>query len=291
MELHEILQAAKENPALMDSLKGELKSDIQKEFLEKVPELLTSQGKVVLNKTDYDKQLADIKSNTEAEVSSNKTREIAEGLERDIFEITGVKKLDNEKYYDYQKRVYSSTDSKVDIEAVKAAYLEKEQLLNTKLSDLEGKVFNTKVGADLDNGFKGLNIAVPEYITDEAEKAEYVSQTEELIKGGFLAKYKAELNENGQVVYLQEGKQLTNTDTLKPLSANELLSKSSFKGFFQRDAPTPNGAKLSGSDFKGKPSETFKDKAALDTYLDTKHKAGSKEWMVARAELSKANNL
>lgn len=42
------------------------------------------------------------------EASDAVTRQIAELIERDVLELTGILKLKNERYYDYMKRAFTT---------------------------------------------------------------------------------------------------------------------------------------------------------------------------------------
>lgn len=69
----------------------------------------SSTGYVVRNK-DEDSEFM---TNYENQIISKKTSEIANGIERDVAEVFGEPKLENEKYHDYAKRAILSSKQKL----------------------------------------------------------------------------------------------------------------------------------------------------------------------------------
>lgn len=127
-----------------------------------------------------------------------KTRvsEFANNVEKDVFEVAGVAKLPNEKYYDYLKRVIAD---------FKGRALPKEELQqrDQKIQELEDKLKNSKSGEFWHKEYQGLTEQM------KAKEQEYQAEIE---------KFQTERKQSTILSEIEKG--------LSSIKLNEALSES-----------------------------------------------------------------
>ena len=173
----------------------------------------------------------------------DKTKEIYDGLDKDIFDTSGIAKNPTEKTYDFAKRVIGGLKTSVteattplqtkiaDLEkqikdgngneTLKAqleALQKKEEAYQNDIKDRDTKLFQKDVMLDIRDGMREvkLNIALPKSILDLA-----VDHATKSIVGMAAAQKNADGTES--VVYIRDGKVALNKDN-QPATASDLLA-------------------------------------------------------------------
>lgn len=211
----EVDAAVAANPALKEHLVGAVKK----------------LGYTPYTSQEYEKAIGD------------KTKEIYDGLDRDIFDTSGIAKNPTEKTYDFAKRVIGGLKTSVteattplqqkilDLEkqikdgngneTLKAqleALQKKEETYQNDIKDRDTKLFQKDVMLDIRDGMREvkLNTALPKSILDLA-----VDHATKSIVGMAAAQKNADGTES--VVYIRDGKVALNKDN-QPATASDLLS-------------------------------------------------------------------
>jgi len=226
MTIEEIQTEVGTNPQLLN----DIITKFQEPITEQVIPVLTSKGYVVNSKSDYDNHISKLKEQHEEEVIKPKIRKIYDRLDAEIFEKTGVAKLSqDEKTYEYNKRaidvvMQKSQDPLIkgqldaltkQIEVVKA---EKEQAL----TEIKSRYFEKNKMTDIDKGLDKINIALPSSLKTENEINEFIAKSKSLIRMDMRSVEASEDNE-GNIIYIQNGKPIVSETDGKPLTAFELM--------------------------------------------------------------------
>lgn len=179
----------------------------------------------------------EFKKNIREEIASDITREIHSRYDEDLYSLTGERKRGDEKTYDFMKRAYSGTREQLEEAQRKAQELEEKiksgasdetlkaqlQQWEEKYSEKEGEIQTLresiqkeKIAGHLKGGLSGLKFAdnLPEAVRDT-----YVNTVLNDLSA------KAEVKEDGTVIFKGEDGPLLNRETLKPATAQELLKE------------------------------------------------------------------
>jgi len=220
MDINEVKSHMKENPEFKKELLGSI------------------DGYVVKSSEEFES----LKSNIANEAISKKTSEFASSIEKDIFETTNIAKEQDEKWFDYQKRVLGSLGEKAkkvssyqkQLEEAKAntstldeTIKQEYQELKKAIPELEERYKNEILSLQNDNkkerksweissaiGQMSFSKTLPETLVDLAKK----SAVQDLMT------QKSEFRD-GKLVFLDDnGETLRNKDNnLEPFSAGDLL--------------------------------------------------------------------
>ena len=255
---------------------------------------LTANGYVVRNqeeeKTFIENYEKNVLPNKVGEGIGERVKEIATRYEQELLEITGMNKEPNEKYYDFQKRVFkqlteSNGQSKELIDQLNL-YKEKvgqlDQALNQERESKKQEILSFKNQSLLDNALTNINIAYPSHLTTDEDKKAYRKTFETMVKNDFISKYKP-TDANGEVAYYEGESLLFDTATAKHLTPLDII-KRSYSTFIAPESEPPKGMG-SGQQPKapsvGKMSRTeyfeYADKQGIVT--------GSKSWYDGYAEV------
>jgi hypothetical protein len=230
-----------ENKFTAEELKAAVEAN--KELLPIVTGFLTTDQKMIVRTPAEE---ATFKTNFEATIAADLTKNHAEKLEADVKALTGIDKVDaNEKYYDYFKR------------ATKKA-LESVTTLQNELAELRGKANLTDAEkARIKQLEKGIEDKETEWKTkySELEKTHKRTQAEAVVKADaakLRSKFKADLPasvieilektavddlvnnstvaEDGTLIFLDaEKKPINDPTTFKPKTAEAILADKHFK--------------------------------------------------------------
>lgn len=282
MTLEEITTALTADEALLTGVVSELKtkgysirnSDEEKLFLE-----------------NYEKNV--LPSRVESEVETRikaRVSELASGVEKDIFDVSGIVKEPNEKYYEYTKRVLNTlketkgSDTESLLKDRLKLYEEKANELEQKLvAEQESKkteILGFKKKTLIDSALKEINIAYPSHITSDEQKQEYKKSIERLVLNDFETRFMAKDN-NGEVVFYEGESPLLDTSTNMYLKPSDIISKN--YSHFVAPKEQPKGG-LGGE--QQKPSSVGKmTEEQFDLYASEKGLVlGSKEYSTAYFE-------
>jgi hypothetical protein len=281
MTLEEITTALADQ-ALLTGVVSELKtkgysirnSDEEKLFLE-----------------NYEKNVLPSKVESEVETRIKaRVSELASGVEKDIFEVSGIVKEPNEKYYEYTKRVLNTlketkgSDTENLLKDRLKLYEEKanelEQKLATEQESKKTEILGFKKKTLIDSALKEINVAYPSHITTDEQKQEYKKSIERLVLNDFETRFMAKDN-NGDVVFYEGESPLLDTSTNTYLKPNEIISKN--YSHFVAPKEQPKGG-LGGE--PQKPSNLGKmTEEQFDSYASEKgYMLGSKEYSTAYFE-------
>lgn len=255
---------------------------------------LSTNGYVVRNQDEEKSFLENYEKNVlptkVGESIGERVKEIATRYEQELSEITGMTKEPNEKYYDFQKRVFknlvdSSGQSKDVIDQLNL-YKEKvsqlDQALNQEKESKKQEILSFKNKSLLENALSSINIAYPSHLTTEESKKAYRSTFENMVKNDFLNKYKPS-DANGDIAYYDGDTLLFDTNTAKHLSPLDII-KRSYGTFIAPEVEEPKGM---GST---PPQSTPRvGKMSREEYFDHAEKqgivTGSKSWYDGYAEM------
>lgn len=245
------------------------------QILEKVIPALSTKGYAIRSK-DEDAQFRTTFAQAERQAErAAATKEYASSLERDVEELTGIKKLDpNEKYYDYNKRALKSLSEelqqlrgKSDLSAVERQQLSEfknklEQLNNEKQS-LEGKYTSEITRAKIENSIL-LEVAPIRASFKKDIPAVAVNAVHAQVMSDMAANAK---QENGKTIFLNaDGTVMLNKTTLQPMTAAEVYSDKMKDFIGTTHKQTGTGGNEPEFNEDGLPS-TVKTKVDLTEYL------------------------
>lgn len=255
-------------PEIKTALLGSLKNDVLAG--------MKAEGVIVRTKDEETQFLSNYETNVipgkvQAEIGS-KIKAVHDQYDADLLELTGEKKLPNEKTYEFMKRKLT------ELKASKGSG--DNQVLSDKIKDLETKIkqyegyvapdevnkikdqyFKGHLGMKLDTTLAKKAIAVPAHITDEKQKQTYIEQQKEFIKAAFMHKYTAKDDGKGNIVFYEGDKLLTDTKTAAALSEEQLINDN-FSFYFMPDKKPAGGA---GSGAGGNGKEVDPNEAELKT--------------------------
>ena len=272
MTIEEIEQEVSANP---DLLKGVVGLVSQKGFV------VRSQDEEKSYIENYDKNV--IPQKVSAAIGS-RVEEIATRYEQDLIELTGMQKEQGEKYFNFQKRVFSTLQNK-DGEANKNLvdqinlYKEKVSQLETGLKqEQEGRkneILTFKNQTLLDSALQGINLAIPSHLSTDEEKLQYKKTFENMVRNDFERNFKPK-DIDGNIAYYQGDDLLFDTTTAKHLTPSDIIKKN-YGTFIAPETTTPKGMGLGTNPQAPKVGKMTKDE--YFKYADDKGMiTGSKEW-------------
>jgi len=203
------------------------------QILEKVIPALSTKGYAIRSKDEDAQFRTSLAQQERAAERAAATKEYAASLERDVEELTGIKKIDaNEKYYEYNKRALKSLNEelqqlrgKSDLSAVERQQLSeyKAQLerLNSEKQSLEGKYTSELTKAKIENNIL-LEVA--------PIRASFKKDIPPIAINAVHAQVMAEMSstakqDGGKTVFLKEdGTIMLNKTTLQPMTAAEVYT-------------------------------------------------------------------
>ncbi|MEI8142837.1 MAG: hypothetical protein WCG90_08225 [Chitinophagia bacterium] len=184
---------------------------------------------------NYEKTI--IPAKVEAEIG-NKIRETYDRLDKDIEEVTGLKKGPHEKTYDFNKRVLAKLKADAaagtggdDVlrqqleQAQKQLEERKDYVPKSELEKLQSQYFTKEVNGRVHAAIGKHVIAVPAHITDEAAKKQYADSQARFIAGDFLSRFTAKADAEGNLTFFEGDKLLTDTKTAKPITEAQLIEQ------------------------------------------------------------------
>ncbi|MBL7738712.1 MAG: hypothetical protein JNK14_05795 [Chitinophagaceae bacterium] len=266
--------------------KPELKTAVLAELETDVLTGIKAKGMIVRTKDEDTQFLANYETNIIPEkvkaVIGDKVREVHEMYDKDILEVTGLKKDPTEKTYEFNKRVLKTLAEKAAKAATGGDQVLKDQIadLTSKLKGYEGYVSPDEVGKLKEGYFKekilsavtgSLDkkpIAVPAHITDEKQKQAYVDVQRNMMKQDFISRFTAKQNSDGKTVYYEGETLLTNAADASPMNEQQIIEKY-YSGYFVPEKKSAGGAGSgAGTGAGSDPGEAnLKSKADIDKYL------------------------
>lgn len=234
------------------TFKTELLSSFKDDFLAG----LKAEG-VIIRKPDEEKEFIAnyektvIPEKVNAQIGE-KVKAVHEQYDNDLFECTGEKKQPNEKTYDFLKRKISdlkkakpTEENKVILEQLEQAQKElekrKDYVPKEELTKLQEKYFTDSINNKLSGSLSTKAIAVPAHITEEKAKQEYAASQRSMIQTDFLKRFTAKTDNEGNIVYYEGDKLLTNPHNAKPLTEDEIISKY-YPAYFAPETKAKTGA-------------------------------------------------
>lgn len=288
----EVVLEATSNPAFKAEIISSLKDD--------VIESLKAEGIHIRNAEEEKRFL----HNYEKNVIPEKVKEFEKKIfdvhtqyDNDISELTGIPRNINEKSPEYLKRAISTikearkggnTDP---VLADKLKNLEaelekrKDYVPKEELTKLEQKYFAENINNRLTSALEKFTIAVPAHITEEKAKSEFAQSQRNMMRTDYLQTLTAKKDNEGNIVYYEGEKLLTNPQTAKPLTESEIIAKR-YAGYFVPEQKSKTGT---GTGKDGKKLNVDVNEASLKTkqevldYLAKKYNPqginqGSQKW-------------
>lgn len=256
--------------------------------------------------TNYEKNILGPK--VEAQVEE-KVKTVVKGIhdryDQDLFELTGEKKGEKEKTYEFLKRKLSElakqkiTDQtladkiKVMEEELAREKQEKEAAIQEKqktISDVEQRFFHKTIDNSVSLALNKFMISVPAEVKTEEQKQLFTTSQKSMIKNDFLTNFEPKKDGDGNIVYYDKaGKIQINTTTGKAMTEEEIISRH-YAGFFMQAAKTQNGTGVNGAEGKNKDYPPVKNKTELAVHLQSEKKLtpGSPEFNKQYKEISTA---
>lgn len=282
MELDNILE---QNPDFIDTLL-EQKSDVILQGLGKKGFVVRTSNEDADFLANYEKNI--IPTKVEAAVSEKmreSTFEIATKIEKDIFEKTGIKKNENEKYYNYLKRAFDEVKgNSVETDRLNEYIQENTQLkslLEEKENEFKKNILDFKKSTAINAVLDNIQFATPSHLTTDEERAEYVKVQKNFIKNDFNTRISVKDTEAGLVFY-DGDKILLDTKTNAFLQPQDII-KGMYKTFIAPEKQPDTGMGTGGKGFAqvGKmTSDQFSQYASEKGLI-----VGSQEWLSQRKEL------
>lgn len=266
----------------------ELKKGLISSFKSDFTESLKSEG-VILRSPDEEKEFLSnyekniIPAKVESEIGQ-KVRAVHDQYDNDLFELTGERKQPHEKTYDFLKRKMADLKKQKKDGNDDPVLADKIKTLENQIKEREGWVSPAEVAKIKDKHFKdnvnlrlGVNmdkrpLSIPDHITEERAKQEYVSKKREMLSLHFLNQFTPKEDNEGNVVYYLEDQIQIDTHTGKPLNEGQLLDK-----FYGADfVPEKKATHGAGSGKNGTQSKvdvheaSLKNKAQVIEHLNEK---------------------
>ena len=280
MELAEITAAIAAKPELKTGLIGALREDVLAVL--KTDGVYRTKEEEQAFLDNYEKTI--IPQKVDAEIG-NKIRETYDRLDKDIEEVTGLKKGPHEKTYEFNKRVLAKLKAdaaagkggdEVLRQQLEAAQAELEQrkdyVPKTELEKLQEQYFKKDLNTRIQSALSKQNIAIPAHITDDAGKKAYLETQARFIAGDFLSRYTAKQDQEGNLTFFIGDKLQTDPKTAKPLTEEQIIEANYGAYFVPAKAPG-KGAGSGSVSGKGDadPAEAdLKTKDDVNKYLDKK---------------------
>lgn len=207
--------------------------DANPQILEKVIPALSTKGYAIRSKDEDTQFRTTLAQQERAAERAAATKEYASSLERDVEELTGIKKVDpNEKYYDYNKRALKSLNEelqqlrgKSDLSAVErqqlSEYKAKLDQLNNEKQSLEGKYTSELTKAKIENGIL-LEVAPIRASFKKDIPVIAINAVHAQVMADMAANAK---QEGGKTLFLNpDGTIALNKTTLQPMTAAEVYT-------------------------------------------------------------------
>lgn len=280
MELAEITAAIAAKPELKSGLIGALREDVLAVL--KTDGVYRTKEEEQAFLSNYEKTV--IPQKVDAEIG-NKIRETYDRFDKDIEEVTGLKKGPHEKTYEFNKRVLAKLKAdaaagtggdEVLRQQLEAAQKELEQrkdyVPKSELEKLQEQYFKKDLNARIQSALGKQNIAIPAHITDDAGKKAYLETQSRFIAGDFLSRFTAKTDAEGNVTYFEGDRLLTDPKTAKPLTEQQIIEANYGAYFVPAKAPAKGaGSGKGGGAADTDPAEAdLKTKADVNDYLDKK---------------------
>jgi hypothetical protein len=277
MTQEEILQAIEANP----------------ELVKPIAESFTAKGYVVRTTEEDASFLSNHETNiipqrvesAIGEKMKEKTFEMATGIEKDIFEKTGIKKNENEKYFNYLKRAFDEVKgSGVEADSLKMYQDENNSLkeqIGLKENEYKSQLLGYKKDTVVDAALSNIQFAYPAHLQTEDEKAEYVRVQRNFIKNDLANKLSVKDTENGLAFY--EGERIMLDTKTNEFLKPKAIIESMYKAFLAPEKPPVQGMGTGGQ------GSTSYGKMTADKFTEyatnNSLTVGSKDWLDARKEL------
>jgi len=255
---------------------------------------LASKNGYVVRSQDEEKSFIETyeKNVLPQKVSANigeQIKEMATRYEQELTEITGLNKEQNEKYYDFQKRVFRSLNEKGadkgsldQLELYKQKVSELTQALTQKDESSKNEILSVKNQYLLDTALANLNVAIPAHLTTDEEKASYKKTFETMVKNDFMNKYKP-TDVNGTLAYYEGEQLMFDTKTAQHLSPSDIIKKS-YGAFIAPEQQPQKGMGI--SEPTPKPNVGKMTREEYYSYADSKGiVTGSAEWVKGASEM------
>ena len=280
MELAEITAAIAAKPELKSGLIGALREDVLAVL--KTDGVYRTKEEEQAFLSNYEKTV--IPQKVDAEIG-NKIRETYDRFDKDIEEVTGLKKGPHEKTYEFNKRVLAKLKAdaaagtggdEVLRQQLEAAQKELEQrkdyVPKSELEKLQEQYFKKDLNARIQSALGKQNIAIPAHITDDAGKKAYLETQSRFIAGDFLSSFTAKTDAEGNVTYFEGDRLLTDPKTAKPLTEQQIIEANYGAYFVPAKAPAKGAGsgKGGGADDTDPAEADLKTKADVNDYLDKK---------------------
>lgn len=258
MELAEITAAIAAKPELKTGLIGALREDVLTVLKSDGVYRTKEEEKNFLD--NYEKTI--IPAKVEAEIG-NKIRETYDRLDKDIEEVTGLKKGPHEKTYDFNKRVLAKLKAdaaagtggddalRQQLEQAQQQLEErKDYVPKSELEKLQSQYFTKELNGRVHSAIGKHVIAVPAHITDEAAKKQYTDSQARFIAGDFLSRFTAKADAEGNLTFFEGDKLQTDSKTAKPLTEAQLIEQHYGTYFAPTKAPGKGAGSGKGDDGK-----------------------------------------
>lgn len=280
MELAEITAAIAAKPELKSGLIGALREDVLAVL--KTDGVYRTKEEEQAFLSNYEKTV--IPQKVDAEIG-NKIRETYDRFDKDIEEVTGLKKGPHEKTYEFNKRVLAKLKAdaaagtggdEVLRQQLEAAQKELEQrkdyVPKSELEKLQEQYFKKDLNARIQSALGKQNMAIPAHITDDAGKKAYLETQSRFIAGDFLSRFTAKTDAEGNVTYFEGDRLLTDPKTAKPLTEQQIIEANYGAYFVPSKAPAKGAGsgKGGGADDTDPAEADLKTKADVNDYLDKK---------------------
>ena len=206
------------------------------ELISHITNVLSSKKYAVRSEEDD----ASYKANIESQAVSGYTSRVATEVEKTIKEITGIEKTQNEKWTDYYQRATKTVvGSKAQIESELTELKGKSNLTEAErnqLNDLKSQ--NQNLLTETENIKKGYEQKIVKLTASREIQSQIESVKSRLNKNPQLSKAieivsnqaikemldSAQIDDNGKVVFVKDGKFLTDKN-LKPITAADIYSE------------------------------------------------------------------
>lgn len=280
MELAEITAALAAKPELKTGLIGALREDVLTVL--KTDGIYRTKEEEQAFLENYEKSI--IPSKVDAQIG-DRIRETYNRIDKDIEEVTGLKKGPHEKTYDFNKRVLAKLKAdaaagngggdEVLRQQLEAAQKELEQrkdyVPKSELEKIQSQYFTKEVNSRIQAALGRHQIAAPAHITDDAAKKQYTDAQTRFISADFLSRFTAKQDAEGNLTFFEGDKLLTDSKTAKPLTEAEIIEKHYGAYFIPAKQPGKGAGSGSGSGGDSDPVEAdLKTKAEVGEYLAQK---------------------
>lgn len=279
------------------TLKSELISSLEPDFLGNLKE----KGFIVRSKDEENEFLTNYEKTTIPEKVKTEIKPYIKAIhdkyDQDLFELTGEKRGENERTYDFLKRKISdlkkakpTEENKLLLDQLEQAQAEldkrKDYVPKEELTKLQEKYFNDTINNKLNSSLSTKAIAVPAHITEEKAKQEYAASQRSMIQTDFLKRFTAKTDKDGNIVYYEGEKLLTNPQNAKQLTEDEIISKY-YPAYFAPETKPKTGAgsgkNNGGAGSKDVNEAALKTKQEVSDYVSEKLKPqgikkGNQKW-------------